>query len=66
MTYLFYMILITNYENKQGNKLTPEFGFVSNRRWEEQEKTKLPELTGAPEWTPSLAPVGFFTEVEAM
>jgi hypothetical protein len=37
-----------NYENKHVNKLTPEFGFVSNRRWEEQEKTKLPELTGAP------------------
>jgi hypothetical protein len=48
MRYLFYNILITNYENKQVNKLTPEFGFVSNRRWEEQEKMKLPELTGAP------------------
>jgi hypothetical protein len=31
MMHLFYIILITNYENKQGNKFTPEFGFVSNK-----------------------------------
>jgi hypothetical protein len=48
MTHLFYIILITNYENKQQNKLTPEFGFVSNRRWEEQKKMKLLELTRTP------------------
>jgi len=74
MMYLLYIILIKSYKNKQGNELTPEFGFMSNRRWEEQKKMKLSELTQAHthdcrlmgEWIPLLATVGFFTEVEAM
>ena len=70
MTYLFDIILITNYENKQQNK--QRLGLLVTE--DEQEKMNLLELTGAPthdcrlmaECTPSLAPVGFFTEVEAM
>ena len=61
-------------KNKQGSKLTPGFGFVSNKRWEEQDKMKLPELTRAPTgWFQSghhcrhsCYPVGFFTEVQAI